>query len=129
MCEKKRLKKDLPFGEFNRTVKGTVINYDGIKYFIHKYFSYDDIYVFEENATQILNTIWNDPTWFEDAKINHIDILIDNDKIILRFDNLDIKDVVNLAKAIDHYFHSVLEKEDYILGELAGFTTEIKHSY
>ena len=127
MCEKKRLKKDLPFGEFNRTVKGTVINYDGIKYFIHKYFSYDDIYVFEENATQILNTIWNDPTWFEDAKINHIDILIDNDKIILRFDNLDIKDVVNLAKAIDHYFHSVLEKEDYILGELAGFTTEIKH--
>jgi len=129
MCEKKRLKKDLPFGEFNRTVKGTVINYDGIKYFIHKYFSYDDIYVFEENATQILNTIWNDPTWFEDAKINHIDILIDNDKIILRFDNLDIKDVENLAKAIDHYFHSVLEKEDYILGELAGFTTEIKHSY
>jgi len=127
MCEKKRLKKDLPFGEFNRTVKGTVINYDGIKYFIHKYFSYDDIYVFEENATQILNTIWNDPTWFEDAKINHIDILIDNDKIILRFDSVDIKDAENLAKAIDHYFHSVLGKENNNWDKLAGFTTKIKH--
>jgi len=128
--EKKRLKKDLPFGEFDFVSKGTIINFDGEKYFIDKDFSSDGVYIFEKAESQILKKIWNNPIWFF-ANLNHINIIVNSNKIILELENegIDINDIKNLAKAIDYYFHSILGKENNDWDKLAGFTTKIKHSY
>jgi len=134
--EKKRLKRDLPFGKNNFTEEGTVIRFSGITFSIDRgnafyedgSTSHNGIYTFDEPEAKILEKIWGDSDWFEDATLSHVDIVIyGNNKIILEFDELDAEDVENLARSINHYFHSIMgkEKENYVWDELAGFTTTL----
>jgi len=68
--EKKRLKKNLPFGPLdyfmdrNIIVEDSVILFDGIKYYV----IYPYPYAFDELESQILNEIWNNPNWFENMR-------------------------------------------------------------
>jgi len=134
--EKKRLKRDLPFGKNNFTEEGTVIRFSGTTFSIDRgnafykdgSTSHNGAYTFNESEAKILEKIWDDPDWFEDATLSHIDIIIcENDKIILKFDELDAEDAENLAKSINHYFHSIMgkEEESYAWDKLAGFTTTL----
>jgi len=90
MCEKKRLKRNLQFGKNNIIKKGIEIYYDGANYFMNKN-SFFEVYVFDERESQILNEIWNNPNWFEDATIKYFNVPI-QDKIILDFDISKIED-------------------------------------
>ena len=133
--EKKRLKRNLPFGKNNFTEEGTVIRLSGgifsISYGNTFYkdggSSYNGLYIFDESETKILEKIWVDSDWFEDATLNHVDIVIQDDKITLEFDKIDAEDAENLAKATNHYFQFIMgkEKKAYAWDELAGFTTTL----
>lgn len=134
--EKKRLKRDLPFGKNNFTEKGTVIRFSGTTFSVdygNAFYkdggtSHNGMYTFDESEAKILEKIWVDSDWFEDATLSHIDIVIRNDKITLEFDKkIDAEDAENLAKAINHYFQSIMgkEEESYAWDKLAGFTTTL----
>jgi hypothetical protein len=83
---------------------------------------------FDEIESSILDTIWDNPQWFEEAKLSHIKISHHKSQIILDFPSQDLDDALEFAKVIQHllvvfYDQSV---EGRIGKQFKGFTTEIK---
>ena len=130
---KKRLLKDLPFSDL--TV-GTVIwkggrghggefsVSNGKTYYKCGGSSDNGIRVFEQNEEDILDTIWEDKKWFEEANIKHIDILPKTNSIILRFDSIDLEDAEDLAKGIINILPH-LKDDSYTWNKFSDITTQI----
>ena len=122
---KRRLLKDLPF---ENLVTGTVVwkgsrgvnaNYTVTRpttFYAEGGESSGGITSFDApNAEVILDTIWDNPDWFEDADINHIDIkIISNKELSLRFEAMDYEDVEELAKGILHQLVINMPKDKYV---------------
>lgn len=135
---KKRLLKDLPFENIKA---GTVIFYGshghghGSTYCINRGealyesggSSSNGCSSFNETEVSILDAIWNNPEWFIEAKLKHIDIIARTNEIILRFDSLDMDDAQMLARGIQHWIMiSNKEDDNHAWSEFRGFTTKLK---
>jgi len=98
--EKKRLKKDLPFGELEagmvltKTDDGYEIRFKGF------------CYPLPENEASIIDKIWNDEEWFESATIDIVTVAYSYDKIEVRFPAMDGEDAHLLASKIAEYLSS-----------------------
>jgi len=133
---KRRLLKDLPFGHLKI---GDVIwkggRGHGGQYSISNFNTYyetggdssNGIKCFEKNEEEILNTIWDNEEWFEDADINHIDFICKKDEIVLKFKPIDKEEIEVLVKGIIHILPE-LEKGSYTWNKFKNITTKIKTS-
>ena len=126
---KRRLLKDLPFGNLK---KDSVIVYINNSYRINNGDTYykeggsssNGISIFDESEENILNAIWDNPEWFEDAVLEHIDFIPSNTSITLRFKAMDIEDVETLTKGLIHILDH-LEDDNYTWNNFKAFTTKI----
>ena len=108
---KRRLLKDLPFDNLK---VGTVVwkgsrghggSYSvsrGETFYESGGSSSNGIKTFGAVAEKLLDIIWDNGEWFEDADINHITIEINSNNLVLSFDHIDIEDATSLAKGIAH---------------------------
>lgn len=133
--DKKRLLKDLPFG--NLTI-GSVITscnggymidngetyYDGGGSSMNRSFTCDNM------QKEIIDLIWGNTEWFEPATINHIDIIAGTSQITIKFQPLDLGQSQVLANGIRHalqnYFNSENQEKYYSWDKYKGFTVSIK---
>jgi len=100
MVEKKRLKKDLPFGELKAGMVLTKTD-DGYE-ICFKGFSYP----LPDNETSIIDKIWNDEEWFEPAIVDVLVIKYSYDKIEIVYPTMDGEDAHLLASKIAEYLSS-----------------------
>lgn len=122
---KRRLLKDLPF----ENLKAGVVIWKGSRGGNFKYSVTRPTTFYKEggessggvvsfdapNAEVILDTIWDNEEWFEDADITHIDIkIISNHEISLQFGSMDYEDVEYLAKGIQHQLQINMPKDKYV---------------
>jgi accessory colonization factor AcfC len=133
---KRRLLKDLPFGELK---KGRVLykggrghggNYSisrGNTYYSTGGSSDNGITVFDKSEESILDTIWDNEEWFEDAVLKHIDFIPSSTSITLKFDPIDIDEVEDLTKGIIHILDH-LKEGGYVWNKFTDITTQIKNN-
>lgn len=133
---KRRLLKDLPF---DGCKKDTVIYQAGWghggRYSIsHKetYYSTggsssNGLTAFEKNEEEIIDLIWDNPEWFADADLKHIDFVYTTNSITLRFDSIDIEDAKELTRGIIHILPHLKEK-GWAWDKFGEITTEIKNN-
>jgi len=127
---KKRLLKDLPFGELN---KGAVITKGNGGYYIDfgdTYYEYGGVSsnrweVFGKKECEIINTIWHNSEWFEDATLNHIDIQVHSNKIIFEFNHLDMGQSQLFARGVVHCLNKYYGKGSYSWNIFNNFTMTI----
>ena len=104
--EKKRLKKDLPFGNLKAGEVLTKCNKEfrilcGETWYSPNLSGSDrGIITFEKAEEEILLKIWNDEEWFEDASLDVLKIKVSTSKIEFQFKPLDLEDAQTLAKGI-----------------------------
>lgn len=128
----KRLLKDLPFEDLK---KGTVLIKRNGSYEIPTFETYYDTggsssggtYVFENSSEQeIIDTIWDNPEWFEEATLKHIDIVLGREEIKLRFAPLSTEKATALAKGIQRIL-THLNDGSYTWNGMGDVTTKIKN--
>lgn len=133
---KRRLLKDLPFDHCKKGVvlwkgsRGTGGTYSvtGRKTFYSGGGSSDNgIWVFDRQTEEILDLIWNNDEWFEDAILSHIDFSHTNETVTLRFPSLDAEDAYNLMRGIIHILPHLKDK-GWVWSEFPELTTEIKNA-
>lgn len=132
---KRRLLKDLPFENLS---KGTVIWKGGRghsgTYSISRFATYysqggsssNGILTFDESAEEIIDLVWDKEEWFEDANLEHIDFVLSNKSLTLRFDTMDAEEVEELCKGLIHILGH-LEDGSYTWNKFSGITTSIKN--
>lgn len=85
-------------------------------------------YVYKEGSERsIIDTIWENPDWFEEATLNHIDIVLGFNEIKLRFKPLSAEKATYLAKGIKHIL-KYLDDGSYTWNGLGNPTTRIKNN-
>ncbi|NIA30721.1 MAG: hypothetical protein GWP06_12515, partial [Actinobacteria bacterium] len=104
---KKRLLKDLPFGNLNKDIVLHKANDSyqvngGETYYSSGGNSNNGCEVCNEKEKEIIDMIWDNSDWFEIADLKHIDIIPKTTEIIIRFEPIDIEDVESFAKGIIH---------------------------
>ncbi len=131
---KRRLVKDLPFDGLS---VGTVLwkggrghggNYSvsNIPTFYESGGSSDNgIHVFDKSVEDILDVIWDNEEWFEDADLTHIEIVPATDSITLRFKPIDKEEAVELAKGIQHVLKH-LQDGSYVWNKFKDMTTSFR---
>lgn len=129
---KRRLLKDLPFANLK---KGVVINFINNSYSIHNGDTFyigggsssNGISMFEKSEEDILDTIWNNSEWFEDAVLTHIDFIPRNNSITLKFDSIDIEEAEALTKGIIHILDH-LQDGNFTWSGFKNITTSIRNN-
>lgn len=131
---KKRILKDLPFRDVK---KGDVIGFINNRYRIdHGDMIYDGgstahigITEFDLTEHAILDKIWNDSEWFEEAKINHVNVVASKDHLTLWFDSLDLADAQEFARGVIHLMRNYFEKssENRVEKKFRGFLIQLKN--
>ena len=129
---RKRLLKDLPFANLKT---GDVIRNEGGRYLIHHGESFYEgggssdkgIENFGESEDQLLDKIWDDCEWFEDAELKHIELVPKTGSITLRFDPIDIEDAETLAKGIIHILPE-LTKGNHTWNKFKDITTAMRNN-
>ncbi len=103
---KKRLKKDLPFGNLKTGDVLTKCNgrfeiFCGEHWYSPNLSGSDNgTIVFEGVEKEILSKIWDDEEWFEDATVDVLKIKVTTSEIKFQFKSLDLEDAQTLAKGI-----------------------------
>lgn len=132
MNYKKRLLKDLPFGGLkNGTVlykvnSGYQISH-GETFYSTGGSSDNGVMVLDQKEESIVDMIWDNPDWFVDAELKHVDFVPKNDSITIRFDSMDIDDVIDFTKGLIHILPE-MEKEGWVWSKFKNITTSIKNS-
>lgn len=85
------------------------------------------IYGFNKSAEEILLKIWDDPDWFEDANLTHIDVVAKTDSITLRFKPIDIEEAEEFMRGLIHILPEI-EKAGFVWSKFKGITTTIKNN-
>jgi len=127
---KKRLLKDLPFGELN---KGTVLTKGNGGYYVDRG---QTIYkeggssdngwsVLDDKECAIIDMVWENETWFAESTIKHIDIKATTTKILIEFEPVDLGQAQLFAKGIQHSFLHYGEEKNYSWNIFKGFTTRV----
>ncbi len=106
---KKRLLKDLPFGNLN---KGTVLTKRNGGYYLEcgetlyksGGSSHNGWLTLDDKECEIVNMIWDNEEWFIEATIKHIEIKATTTKIIIEFDPVDLGQAQLFAKGLQHTF-------------------------
>ena len=133
---KRRLLKDLPFGNLkvntviykaNRGHGGNYSISHGETYYKEGGSSSNGITTFDDSEEAILNAIWDNPEWFEDAVLEHIDFIPSNTSITLKFKAMDIEDVETLTKGLIHILDH-LKDDNYTWNDFKAFTTSIRNN-
>ena len=127
---KKRLLKDLPFGNLN---KRAVLTKDNGGYYIERGetiykgggSSHNGWNTLDDKECEIVNVIWDNEEWFVDATIKHIDIKATTNKIIIEFDAVDLGQAQLFAKGLKHTFLHFGEEENYAWNIFKGFTSTL----
>lgn len=127
---KKRLLKDLPFGRLSKNTVLYKVNgsyqVSGGKTYYENSSSDNATYICEPNEREIIDLIWENPDWFEEATLSHIDFIPTTTSITLRFNPIDIDDSEYLAKGIIHILKH-LEDGSYVWNKFKSITTSIKN--
>lgn len=128
----KRLLKDLPFENLKA---GTVIIKRNSGYEIPSFPTYYDVGGSSSNGTQciyngsekdIINTVWDNEDWFEEATLEHIDIVLGRSEIKLRFKPLSADKANDLAHGIAEILKH-LDDGSYVWNGMGSVTTKIKN--
>jgi hypothetical protein len=125
---KKRLLKDLPFGNLNKDtvlyrVNGSYQLNNGKTYYETGH-SDNGCFVCNSNEKGIIDLIWDNPDWFEDASLSHIDLIPTTTSLTLRFKPIDIEDAEYLAMGIVHILEH-LQEGNYVWNKFKNITTKI----
>lgn len=137
MENKKRLLKDLPFGNLE---KGDVI-YKGSRGFGGSYSITNGNLYYESGGASdrglqgfnhaeeaILDTVWDNPEWFEVADLKHIDFIQKKGQIILRFEPIDKGDQEDLVKGLIHILPKLGEEKGWTWNKFKDITTSMKNN-
>jgi len=132
---KRRLLKDMPFDNLS---KGTVVStgLGGLygKYHIEQGNTYyksgssssRGVTTFDKKVEEIIDLVWDNEEWFEDADLEEIKVIPSNTKIILEFKPIDIEEAENLAKGIMHILPH-LGDDSYVWGKFKDVKTIISN--
>jgi hypothetical protein len=133
---KRRLIKDLPFDGLD---KGTVIwrggRGHGGKYSISRGKTYYDgggdsdngITVFDDSVEEIIDLVWDNADWFEDAGLKHIDLVPVKNGLLLRFEPIDRDELEEFAKGLIHILPN-LKEGSYSWNKFDDITARIKNT-
>lgn len=133
---KRRLLKDLPF---DHCIKGTVIykasrGHGGNYSISNKTTFYETggsssngLWAFEKNQEEIIDLIWDNEKWFEDADLKHIDFITTPTSVTLRFSSIDIEEAEELTKGLIHILPKLAEK-GWVWSKFDNITTSIKNN-
>ena len=137
---KRRLLKDLPFeGATKNTVifkggRGHGGNYSvsrGETYYQTGGSSDRGLTCFTETEESILDVIWDNSEWFENADLNHIDFIPVEEGILLRFKNIDRDEKEDLIKGLIFILPFLQEgktkNSGYIWNKFKNITTGISN--
>jgi hypothetical protein len=131
MTNKKRLLKDLPFGELT---KGDVLRKCNGGYVVEAFDTFytsggsssGGVKTLDGSEINILDIIWENPEWFEDAELKHIEFKMNFNSITLKFEPLSAEDVQDLTRGIIHILPR-LRDGPYVWGKFNGLTTSISN--
>jgi len=128
----KRLLKDLPFGSLTKgkviAKHGGVYHVDsGKRYYSEGGSSSNGESVYGETEAHILDLIWDNDEWFVPSTLKHIDFIVKNDRLILKFDSLSYQDVDTLAKGIIHLLPS-LQIGSWVWSKFKDITVALKNN-
>lgn len=129
--EKKRLLKDLPFGNLkvgNVLTKGNGGYYidNGETLYKSGGSSSNDWNVLDSKEIEIIDMIWDNKDWFTDAVLKHIDIKAKTDGLLISFDSLDLGQAQTFAKGIKSCLMNYGSEEvNYSWNEFKGFTISL----
>ena len=126
---KKRLLKDLPFGDLKI---GKVLDRVNGSYQITRFPTYYKEGGSSDNATSILDEtekniidlVWDNEDWFEPAIVDHIDFIPVDSGILLKFDSIDAIDKEDLIKGLIHILEH-LKDGSYTWNKFDDITTRI----
>ena len=133
---KRRLLKDLPF---ERCTKGTVLYKGGRgtggKYTISSKETYyeggtrsgNGLWGFDKQSEEILDLIWDNPDWFADADLKHIDFVYTTDSVTLRFAPIDAEDAHDLMRGLIHVLPQLAEGK-WVWNKFKDITTGVKNN-
>lgn len=131
--EKKRLLKEMPFGDLKvgsvlTSVNGGYEINNGQTFYREGGSSSNGTTCFNGAEEDIITAVWNDKKWFEDADLKHIEIKAERSKIILEFEPLDLDDAQTLARGIQSCLTLFYGEEDsnYVWKHFKGFTTKVR---
>ena len=129
---KKRLLKDLPFDSLTKgkvlyKENGTYKTSGGKTFYENGGDSSRSTMVLGESGKDIVDVIWNNEEWFENADLNHIKFIPETNSITLHFDPIDLDDVEVLTKGLIHIL-SHLKDGCYTWNKFKDITTEIRNS-
>ncbi len=128
---KKRLLKDLPFGNLT---KGTVLDEVNDSYQIESFPNYYSGLLSSENAMQVLeksereivDEIWENEEWFEEASLDNIEFVNVDNGVLLRFKPISAYDKNILMKGLIHILEH-LKDGSYTWNKFKDITCEIKN--
>ena len=115
---KRRLLKDLPFEGLKKGVvlwkggRGHGGEYSisrGETYYSGGGSSSNGILTFERPVEEIINLVWDNSEWFEDADLKEVEVIASTTSITLRFKSIDKDEAEELAKGIIHIFPHIEE--------------------
>lgn len=128
---KKRLLKDLPFGNLT---KGTVLTEGNGGFYVDRG---ETIYkeggsssnggvTLEGTEIEVVQMIWENPAWFTDATVPNLAMKVSTSKIEITFAPLDLKQAQDLAKGIRNCLQNFgNEEQKYVWQEFKGFTISL----
>jgi len=132
MTNEKRLLKDLPF---ERLTKGTVLVKRNGNYEVGNFETYyetggsssNSTWVYSGAEKEIIDIIWDNSDWFEEASLKHIDIILGKEQITLKFDPISAETTTALAKGIQRILPH-LNDGSYTWNGMGDVTTKIKNN-
>lgn len=129
---KRRLKKDLPFGNLDKGIVLYSVNsgyqISGGETFYSTGGSSDNgTQVLDEKEKEIVDMIWDNEEWFEDSTLKHLDFIPKRDSIEIRFESMDIDDVIDFTKGLIHILPQMGNK-GWTWSKFKNLTTQIKNN-
>jgi hypothetical protein len=128
---KKRLLKDLPFDNLKKgdvlcRVNGSYQIELGETFYSSGRSSHNGVIVLDSLSQEIVDMIWDNNNWFEDAVLNHITVIPKASEVILKFDSICLDDSICLAKGIIHILPHLTDNS-FVWNKFKDITTSISH--
>lgn len=130
--EKKRLLKDLPFGNLSI---GMVLTKGNGGYYIERGYtfysgggsSHNGWEEMSDKETEIINLIWENDKWFQPATLEHIDIKVYPSKIEIIYQPLDLGQAQTFAQGLESCLSQYgCEDKNYAWKDFKGFSILLK---
>lgn len=129
---KKRLLKDLPFGNLE---EGTVLYKVNAGYQVSQGETFystggssdNGIIQLSKVEKEIIDKIFDDSEWFEEATLKKVYLIPRRNSITLRFKSMDLDDAVAIAKGLKHIF-PMLKDGSYIWNEFGDADIELSNN-